>query len=359
VLWKRGVRIIFENMKWKFVFTCVILPFCLKAQLTELTSDARLYYDLYNQATDILIIEKDTAKAIEVLEKSKAHYLENIKFGFCSSIGRLIGLYMAFENYEKTYDNMVLEIKQNSRGNDPKWMVPNKWMKVDRYKGFRTSDYWSLYQQNHDSLIRDATKNLNWQLIAEYKGLNLADQLGRSSKDLKELTKLSEDSSYNFWRMQRAMFVDIDNKIMDKYLQLLKENGFNEYKDVGGWISLDAMILMHQFSSCRKDTSEQWIYPYLDSLMLDRVYSGYYPPSSYAFNKDRSYTYLCQKDSLPQIYGHWSPLPSRKIKGGLKDVKNIDKLRSDIGLGSFYVHCIGLGIKVPEGYEIPQRYLKE
>jgi hypothetical protein len=346
-------------MKWKLSIALLLFCFYSRAQLTKLTPDAKRYYVLYNEASDVLFIHKDTAKAIELLEEATTIYVNEIKYGFCSAIPKLKMLYLAQEDHRKAYDYLVLGITQNHMADDPKWMVPTKWSEKEMYSDFRKTIYWEKYKNGYDSIYKDATKYLNWQLIGDYKGLNIADQLGRSSKDLKELTKLSEDSSYNFWRMQRATFVDIDNKIMDMHLDLIKENGYLEYKDVGGWFSQDAMILMHQFKACETDSARQWIYPYLDSLMLDRVYRGYYPPSSYAFNKDRSYTYLCQKDSLPQIYGHWSTLPSRKIKGGLKDVKNIDKLRSDIGLGSFYVHCIGLGIKVPEGYEIPQRYLKE
>jgi len=334
----------------------IFLSFYSNAQLTELTPDAKMYYALYNQASDVLYIEKDTTKAIGLLEEAKTVYLNKIKFGFCSAIGRLKVLYLKTGKNKEAYDCMVLEIKQNSKGNDPKRMVPNKWLRNDIYINFRESKYWTMYQDNFDSLTKDATKDLNWSLIAEYKGIGVADQLGRGG-DFPSLIELSEDSLYDFNRVKVAMFKDIDRKILVKQLEIIKDNGFLEYKDVGGKFSLNSMFLMHQFCACEKDSSKQWVYPYLDSLLLDKVYRGYYPPDMYAFHKDRSYTYLCQQDSLPQIYGHWVSNRSKEIIGELMDIENIDELRANIGLGSFYVYCKGKGIELPEGYVIPKRYM--
>jgi hypothetical protein len=41
--------------------------------LTELTPEAKKYYDLYNEATGVIYIEKDTLKAIEILEEAKRY----------------------------------------------------------------------------------------------------------------------------------------------------------------------------------------------------------------------------------------------------------------------------------------------
>lgn len=315
----------------------------------------RQYWDLNNMGDDYLYHFKDTTNALLFYDSAFNFFVTNFGSPFCGLPIDLIRLHAIKGNSKKVYAYIKHGILVNHFNDKPEYYTLETWGKQDKYNVFRNSEYWNLFVKEYDSLYRAATSMLNWELLSEYLSIAKIDQIVRRD-ELTRTKQLCIDSGYDNGKIGWALIGDFDKINLLKVINLIKENGFLEYSETGGKIGIYNFVLLHSFSSCNRDPSVKWAYDFLDSLILNNVLSGKYPPSLYAAFKDRSYAYSCE---VPQRYGNWSGQirgGTREILYGLQDIENVDKLRYEIFLPPLYIQSLKDGFKLPDGYKIPNKY---
>lgn len=317
----------------------------------EVNSKVRQYYSLKNEGDDYLYFKKDTSMALIMYDSAFKYFSANFDTSYCELYQVLINLHATQKNSKKVYNYLRYGIQVYHINEKPEHYLPAAWGNREEFKYFRNSEYWNFFLKEYDSLYKSSTSTLNWELLSEYTSVSKMDQIVRVG-DMTKIGQLCRDSGYSIDKITSALIGDIDKLNLLRVIELIRKNGFLKYSETGGKIGIYNNVLFHSFSSCNRDQSIIWTYYFLDSLLLSNVLVGKYPSSLYAFFKDRSYAYSCEK---PQKYGNWSG-GSGVIIQGLQDIENVDKLRNEIGLPPLFIQSLIDGFKLPKGYKIPEKY---
>ena len=206
----------------------------------------------------------------------------------------------------------------------------SKFAKDSIFRKIYSMPAWKNMKRKFDSLRNIYYRNLDIELISELNAMLRLDQYGRLHypDTLLSIYPLTEEiDKYNFEKLKRL----IDNK------------GFPQYSKVGkrGFKAI-YIVLMH-------NSTYQGNLSYIDSLMRQQMYIGNWESWRYANIIDRYYFIM----KGYQIYGTFINRndAGEKVCGKIKEIKNLDKRRKEIGLSSFIKYANSMKIKgIPEEY---------
>ncbi len=187
---------------------------------------------------------------------------------------------------------------------------------------------WNYITFHFDSLHDNFSNSINNKLRKEIELLCDDDQLARSNRKEK-----NDEDDKGVTEVDSINFIKLKN-IISKY-------GFPGEKLIGESTEL-TILLLHQ---CKKSNSKKRNLNYLDSVMKLAVINDQYLAAKYAHWVDFKESFIFRN---PLVYGG---VFDEIAYGKIRDVKNVDKRRSEIFLVPLGLEVKFFNIIAPKEYK--------